>query len=240
MERPAQSQSCCEPMESWGISGLDAAGGGLIAKAFNMLSAPGHRVLCAIAAHFVAKALDERDRAVIVALDNANLLLRELTRFGFDFEGALHEERLVYLYYKPAFRHSFGLSADYAALFGEIRRLAGDVRRVALLNADLLFNLQSQHLADASVSSAVAAAGQFDFTVLGCYVPQASEAHRYLDASCSNLMPLYVTGTPLTGARPRRYRLAANKRPGAEPCPVLLDLDAEHEPIRVISCAEIA
>lgn len=96
---------------------------------------------------------------------------RSARRYGFDFDAALHDERLVYLYYKPTFLHSLSLTTDHAAMFAELRRLAGDIRRLALLSADPIFNLKGEYLAVASVSSLVAGAGGLDFTVLGTFVP---------------------------------------------------------------------
>lgn len=203
------------PHDPWGIDDFDYGHGGLVAGAYNMLATPDHDAAVAAIGHFLARGLRDGRRAVLVGFDNPRLILAKLEYYGFDYAAALESEQLIYLYYKPAFFHALSCSTDYTILFAEIRRLAGEVSRLAFLNADMLFNLQSEYLAHVTAAKLAAAAGAGPTTVLGCFVHQRIAPHWLLDATCANLMPGYLVMRSVPRRAARCYAVKWRKGPGA-------------------------
>lgn len=209
-------QSCRDASilhEPWGIEHFDRCYGGLLAGVFNILAASDHDAAIAAVGHFLAQGLEDQQRVALVGFDNPQLLFSKFALYGWDFIPALESERLVYIYYKPAFFHTLSFTDDYKIPFAELRRLTGAIERLAFLNADALLNLQSEYLArDSAVK--LAAAGCGSTTTLGCFVHQNTASHRLIEMGCCSLMPSYLVLRALPHHVNRRYALEWRKGPG--------------------------
>jgi len=209
--------------EPWCVDAFDRQQGGLLGGVFNMMAVPDDQAAAAAIGHFLACGLQGGGRVCVVALDHPCLALAKFAAYGFDFAAALESEQLAYLYYKPIFSDALSFNAEHAAVFAEIRQLAGDVGRVAFFNVDLLFNLQSESLARASAVRLAAVAN--GTTALGCCVLRDSKSHRNLDKICSELMPSYLAMRRVPQANRRRYALTWRKGPHAAGVENILDLE---------------
>lgn len=177
----------------WGVEAADRQFGGLVRGAFNMLETPDHSSCAAAVGHFLATALNQGERAVLVTFDNPQWLLACLEYYGFDFRSHLEAEELIYIYYKPTFAHALSFTPSYEALFREIETLALEpVTRIGFLNADTLINSQTAYLAKESVQRLLAATSQRNYTVLGCYMAQGSASEIHLSDACAALLPVYM------------------------------------------------
>jgi hypothetical protein len=204
--------------EPWGLEEFDRRFGGLAGGTFNMLAAPNYDTALAAIGHFLARGLQKKQRAALITLDNPRFTFSKLAMYGFNCETAMKSERLIYLYYKPAFTQALSCSTDYKALISEILGLAGPIHRMAFLNAELLFNLQTEYLARVSASKLTAETGCGSITTLGCYISQATHSCTLLDAACNSLMPSYLLLRSGTGQHARQYTLEWRKSPFASVC----------------------
>lgn len=171
--------------------GPGTAHGRLIPHTLNVCSFPSHEATLVTIGGFLAEGLYGDERVALVAFENVSLTIAEFARLGWDFDSAIASERLVYLYYRPVFAQALSLTADYEALFAELKRLTGKVSRLALLNAELLFNLQSQHLSNLSASKLAATRIADGLTVLAGYTRQDDPSFHWLDTSCASVMLSY-------------------------------------------------
>lgn len=180
------------PRIAWGVEAFDRKYGGLIANGINMLSVPDHDSAIVAVGHFLAHGINQDQCTAIVTFDNPAMTLSRLSLYGFDFDAALHTERLVYLYYKPTFLHVLSCSTDYGNLFNEILKLSGPITRLAFLDADMLFDLQTEYLARVSASKLAMGFYHESVTTLGCFVRQDLRSNMLLDAVARNHMSSYI------------------------------------------------
>lgn len=200
-------------LSPWGVAEFDRVCGGLCAGNINLLSAANYDASIAAAGHFLTKGLRSEQRVAIVSLDNPNNMFAKLATYGFHYESALRSERLVYLYYKPTFHHSLSCTTDYRVLFDELQSLTGPVSRIAILNTELLFNLQTETLARESASK-LASVSTFDnTTVLGCFVRQNARSHALLESVCNSIMPCYLVVKAKPTRQARHYVIEWRKGP---------------------------
>ncbi len=200
----------------FGIRPADETLPGLVSGTFNLLEAPDATAADVVLAHFLYQTLKRGARAALVSFDNPHWRLAQFAGYGFDFTAALEDDRLTCLYYRPTLSRYLGFGAEYGALFGELRRLAGPVERVGFLNPEVMFNLESDSLAAESISRFVASAGKLGGTALGVYVPNGSEQHARLHAAGSRLFAGAFALRHGASARGHDYVLESVK--GAQPC----------------------
>jgi len=200
----------------WGIAGFDRLYGGIAAGGLTMLSTPEYDSAIAAVGHYLARSLEDGQRATIVSFDKSSLMLAKLAHYGFDFKEALQLEKLVYLYYKPTFLHALSCSTDYAALFKEILTLSGPITRLAFLNADMLFNLQTEYLARVSASKLASAFGCESVTTLGCFVRQHLRSYQLLDAVCNSQISSYIRIRRKINFNDQNYAINWRREPDAD------------------------
>jgi hypothetical protein len=197
----------------WGIEPFDRQYGGLARSQLNVLAVPERMAAIAAAGHFLAYGLTQGQRVALVALDNALLVCSQLAYYGFDFHSALETEQLVFIYYKPVFPSDWNMPTDYAALFAEIRALAGNINRLALLNADVLTNSQTPGAARASVARLATGATTIDVTTLTCLAQRTTRETDFLTAACRQLLPCYLELRRVPPAARAHYSLTWASHP---------------------------
>lgn len=180
-------------IDQWGIESFDKLYGGLPRSTFNLLRTCNKATqLCAIG-HFIEAGLRCNERTVLVGFENASPLFKSLDFYGFPFTKALKEERLIYLYYKDSFSQSLSFTVDYKQIFSELLNIAGsEVNRIAFLNADTLFNLQSHLLARSSAERLTSAVAGMDICILGAYQKLSSSTQEHLDSVALTLLDSYL------------------------------------------------
>jgi len=200
--------------EPWGIIPFDRDYTGLPRYIFNLLRACDKGSAITAIGHFLQTGLYRGERVALIGFDNPSYLLASLKHFGFSFETALHSEQLIYLYYKASFSHSLSLTTDYHQLFDEISHLGqSSLDRIAFINADALFNLESHLLARASAERINEATAGLDALVLGCYQATDTPVHKHLDSVGEISLSSYLELKPSKDQSSGVYRLVCRKHP---------------------------
>lgn len=200
-------------LSSWGLSEFDRVYGGICAGSLNLLSTPNYDSAIAATGHFLTKGLRSEQRVALVSLENPNNTFSKLAAYGFHYDAALRSERLVYLYFKPTFHNALSCTTDYRLLFDELISLSGPVSRVAILNAELLFNLQSENLARESAAKLAAVTSFDNPTIMGSFVKQNSRSHAILESVCSSMLPSYIVIKAKPSRQSRHYVIDWRKGP---------------------------
>lgn len=177
----------------WGVPLFDNNYQGLPMRAFNLLeTADRFSGLLGIAC-FIKTGLEQGETVTLITFDNPENVLKKLTKLGFDFTEMVGNERLFILSYKSTFTRSLNISTDYQALFNEIISLSNHkATRLAFLNADLLFNLESYNLTTVSVSKIHSAAQHIAGTILAQFTTVDDMPHRRLRNISASLLDCYL------------------------------------------------
>jgi hypothetical protein len=150
----------------------------------------------------------------LVCFDHPAYLLPSFREHGFDFEGALLSEQLIYLYYKPSFSYALNFSTNYQSLIDEAKYLSrGNVSRIVFLNADVLFNLESHLLAELSAEKLLATFNTPECTLLGCYEAADTATHNLLDDTSKASLSSYLEIRSHNDAMDPVYNLCVHKFP---------------------------
>jgi hypothetical protein len=160
----------------------------LAAGNFNLLMAEDSSSLDAAVAHFLSHALVRGARVAVLSSESPQERLARFKDFGFDLMAALDDDQLAYIHYRPTLSRALG-GADYSLLFDEVRRLAGPVERIAFLDPEMLFALESDGDAAASIGRFAAGAHRLGATALGAFVPDGKPRHQRLHQRGSELLP---------------------------------------------------
>ena len=144
-------------------------------------------------------------------------MLANFKEAGFCFDNELLTQQLIYLYYKPLFSYSLCYITDYRQLFEEIILLSnGDIGRIAFLNADVLFNLESHLLAEASAHHIITSFSDDKKTILGCYQASNTPSHQILDQIGKEFLGSYLEIRSAAVENDRAYELLLHKYPLAD------------------------
>lgn len=178
------------PRARWGVPLFGKSYQGLPPNALNILeTADVFSGLLGIAL-FINTGLKHGEHVTLVTFDAPENVLARFQRLGFDFEAAVDSGVLCIISYKHTLLRSLNIATDYQAMIEEIRRLGTDkTARFAILNANLLFNLESHTLTTLSVSKLSMATRGIDGTVLAQFTTVDDESHQRLRHICTSLLP---------------------------------------------------
>ena len=141
-------------------------------------------------------------------------MFAKFKEYNFDFDDALLTEQLIYLYYKPVFSFSLNLATNYRLLFDEIKALAkSEAGRIAFLNSEVLFNLETHLLAETSAEKIMATFCDQDCVVLGCYQATNSHVNTYLNDICHTSLRSFLEITSVNQGGENKYELILHKSP---------------------------
>lgn len=186
----------------WGIPMFDNNYQGLPKNAFNLLETADHFSGLLGIACFIKTGLEQGETVTLIAFTTPEKMLQKFTRLGFDFLEMVNCERLHILSYKPAFTRSLNISTDYQALFHEISCLSDHkATRLAFMNADLLFNLESYNLTTVSVSKIHAATQQIAGTILAQFTTVDDLPHHRLRNISTSLLDCYLVISRKEGSK---------------------------------------
>jgi hypothetical protein len=203
-----------DDIQTWGIVSFDKTYNGLPTRVFNLVHACNKEICIVAIGHFLQAGIELQQRAVLVGFDHPAHLLSKFNGYGFSFEEALNKEQLIYLYYKPSFSHSLNFSTDYKLLFNEIKNLAkGGVKRIAFLNANSLFNLETYILAESSAEKITASFADHNCAILGCYQTIENASHQHLDMVGKTLLRSYIEIQQQEEGNDRCYNLILHNSP---------------------------
>lgn len=192
--------------KAWGLPSFDRRYNGLPINDFNLLETDEGIIGLLGIAHFIDAGLKADEGVALISFAPPEQTLQRLVRIGFDFQEALDNEKLFVYSYQDTFSRTLNISTNYHALFEELNTLAqAPVTRSAFLNADLLFNLQSHHLATISATRLVKATREAGHTVLAHYTYNDTQAHQHMKAVCQSLLSCYITIK-----RSKNHRFALN------------------------------
>lgn len=177
----------------WGVPLFDENYQGLPARSFNLLETCDRFSGLLGIACFINTGLEQGEAVTLIAFDSPENVLRRFKKLGFDFTNMVNCERLFILSYKTTFTRSLNISTDYQALFAEIESLSDNKStRLAFLNADLLFNLESYNLTTISVSKIHQAAENIAGTILAQFTTVNDASHRRLRNISASLLDCYL------------------------------------------------
>jgi hypothetical protein len=203
-----------DELQTWGIEPFDNSYSGLPTRAFNLVRTCSQEISIVAIGHFLQAGIELRQRVVLVGFDHPAHLLSKFNGYGFSFDDALNKEQFIYLYYKPCFSHSLSFSTDYKLLFNEIKTLAnGTVERIAFLNSDILFNLETYFLAETSAERITASFADHNCVILGCYQTIENISHQHLDMVGQALLRSYIKIQQQEESNDRCYKLTLQNSP---------------------------
>ena len=210
-------ESSHNELEPWGINAFDSEFVGLPKLTFNLLRTCNLQTNNSAIGHFLKSGIELDQRVALIGFEHPNYMLANFKEAGFCFDNELLSQQLIYLYYKPLFSYSLCYVTDYRKLFDEILLLAnGDISRIAFLNADVLFNLETHLLAEASVQHIISAFSSAGNTILGCYQASDTPSHLSLDQISKECLSSYLEIRPATNGNDRSYELRLHKFPLAD------------------------
>ncbi len=202
-----------EDIVPWGIASFDRTYGGLPGRTFNLLRACSSEISLVSIGHFLKTGIESGKCVTLVCFDHPYYILTRLSDLGFSFEDDILSEKFIYLYYKPDFSHSLSLLNNYQQMFSEARNLSNDSSRIAFLNVDVLFNLESYLLAESSAERIITSFNSPDCVVLGCYQASGTTGHQRLDEVGRTLLSSYLEIRHAGNVDDRRYELIMHKSP---------------------------
>ena len=201
-------------VKPWGIYSFDRVYKGLPCQTLNLLRANSKDIAYAAVGNFIQAGLDRGERVAIISFDHPDHLMPNFQEHGFSFERELLSEQLYYFYYKSRFSYALSLSTNYQKLFEELLRLGNsEISRIVFLNADVLFNLESQLLARSSAERILASFARRNCVILGCYKSENIPTHNLLDEIGRGSMQSYLELTKGTGNNDWREYLTLHKFP---------------------------
>lgn len=201
-------------MAVWGTDPFGYCCTELPTRAFNLLRVSSRGATVLAIGHFLQAGLERDQRVALVSFDHPGHLLAGFREAGFYFDRALLAEQLIYLYYKPVFSLSLNLSTNYRQLYSEIARLSnGQVSRIAFLNAEVLFNLESHLLAVSSADKLMAAFSSEHCSVLGIYHGFDTPAHHLLHQVSKASMSSYLEIREMIAGKDLVHELVIHNAP---------------------------
>lgn len=207
-------QGAFNKLEPWGITSFDRDYGGLPKLVFNLLRACNKEVSIAAIGHFLKAGIELGQRVVLVSFEHPAYLMDNFKEYGVSFDDELLSEQLIYLYYKPFFSHSLNFATNHQKLFDEVQSLAkGDISRIAFLNADVLFNLETHLLAESSAERIMASFSSEHCMVLGCYQATDTLSHQHLDEVSKTVLTSYIEIRPSAHGKDLLYEMILHKSP---------------------------
>jgi len=200
--------------EPWGIKPYDQVCGGLPKRVFTLLRCCSEEVSIVATAQYLKAGIDLGQRVSLVCFDHPDYLLDKFKSLGFNFVDSLLAEQMIYLYYKPFFSHALNLATNYKQLFDEAIKLSmGNISRIAFLNTEVIFNLETYLLAEASAQKIIESARTDDIILLGSYHATNISSHRYLDQIGRTLLSSFLEIASASEEDDRRYKLILHKLP---------------------------
>lgn len=156
-----------------------------------------------ILAKMLKRHLNQGKKIIVASPAAPEYLMQQLSQLEYDFNQKVTSEQMILFSYQSSVSSNISLSADYAAVFNELKQLSGiEADLIILLGVDMLFNLESQNLAYTTINKFFHAIQQLDSHVIAQFIRNDSTAHNRLVAACSSLIPPYVTvNTSLTSGR---------------------------------------
>jgi len=204
----------------WGVTRFDEAYGGLPKRQFNLLQTCNKEVTLAALCHFIKAGMELEHPVVVVGFEHPRQVFYGATQYHFDLEAALASEQLIYLYYKPIFSFSLNFATNYRQLLDEIRCLAKTkTARIAFLNAEALFNLETRFLAETSAEKIMADFSDERFLILGCIQNTPGNTDPCLKQICHTSLHSVMEIRPAQRDASRKYELIAHKNPLRAPQP---------------------
>lgn len=178
----------------WGVSLFDKHYHGLPLNCFTLLETSDNRSGLLGISRFLAKGIQLNQTVALITFEEPEHVLTKLMQLGLNCHEMLYMERLFILSYKETFTRSLNMSNSYHSIFDEIKRLTHDqVERIAFLNTDLLFNLESTNLATLSATKLTRATKQSKTTVLAQYTRNEGDSHKRLQEACHSLIDCYIS-----------------------------------------------
>lgn len=192
----------------WGIPLFDKKYSGLPQNSLNILKTLDEKSGFLSIFRFLLKGIQLDEKVVLIAFEDPEDILSRIRSSGLDCDQILESERLYILSYKDTFTRSLNMTENYRLIFDEIKKLTSeDVSRIAFLNADLLFNLETYNLAVISASKLYRAAKLSNSTILAQYTCNSGRSHRLLEEASHSLVDCYITM-----ARSKENKLKLNVR----------------------------
>ena len=167
--------------------------GQLTPRTFHMLeSLDSGSGLLAIA-HFLCLGLTRGETVALVTHENPKTVAGWFAQIGLDAEKHLRDESLLYFYYKPTFHQSLNISANYETMFTEIHAMTPQpISRLAFLNAETLFNLESLTLAYISAEKLLTASSRHPCITLGQTIQLSTHASQHLQNASASVLGSYL------------------------------------------------
>lgn len=177
----------------WGLPLFDHHYKGLPINSFSVLETADNRSGLLSVARFLMKGIQLNETVTLVTFDDPEKIINKLSAMGVNCQDMIYMERLFILSYKETFSRSLNISTDYHGIFSEIKMLSNDKStRIAFLNTDLLFNLESTNLANMSAIKLSRAAKDSKTTVLAQYTLISGDAHKRLQEACQAIVECYI------------------------------------------------
>ena len=169
---------------NWGIQTADHFFGGIPANYLSVVESPNEIIGLASIGSFLAEGVRQEEKCCLVCLESPELVTEKLQSIGFDFSGAIREERMIVLSFQPEILHEIGMSHDTKSLWQEIVLLChGSPARLALLSIHSLVNTHSPMLMNNSAQK-IATLSQYlsdsGTTVLSQFVHYQSSIYTEL------------------------------------------------------------
>ena len=203
-----------DALTPWGITSFDSNFIGLPKLTFNLLRTCNKETNIAAIGHFLQEGIEQDQRVALVCFDHPVYLLNSFKEYGFCFDKELLSEKLIYIYYKPFFSHALNFATDHHQLFDEIKRLSkNDISRIAFLNTDVLFNLETHLLAESSAERIMASFSDSHCTVLGSYQVADTQTHQRLDEVSQTTLSSYIEIKPVAYSSDNTYEFILRKSP---------------------------
>lgn len=188
---------------SWGHGLFDQNTKGVPASQMSVLESPCELSGYAAMGAFLAEGLSKGEKVALVALQEPSLLMDKFQSVGFDFSGAVREERLFVFSFQPEVLHEMGLSHDLADFWKEFCYLCqGAPARMVLLNLDSLINTNSPMLTNSSaqkISTLSSYLAECGTTVLGHFIHYKTSSYTELSIAFRKTMAAYFRMTRLAG-----------------------------------------
>jgi len=193
----------------WGLPYFDRQYNGLPVNSFNMLETSDNKLGLLAIAKFLIKGIQLNQNVVLITYDDPEKIIEKFSNMGFNLQNMIYMERLFILSYKETFSRSLNISTDYNGLFNEVKNLTNPkASRIAFLNANLLFNLESNNLATMSASKLTHAARNVGLTVLAQYTFIDGRAYQHLKEACHSMIDCYIS---IYTAENKKLALRVNK-----------------------------
>lgn len=207
-------QSFVNKLKPWGITLFDENYGGLPNLTFNLLRTCNKATSISAIGHFLKAGIEQGEHVVLVGFDNPAYLFENFKEYGVSFDDELLSEQFIYLYYKPFFSHSLNFATNHKKLLDEVKSLSkGNIGRIAFLNTDVLFNLETHLLAESSAERIVASFNDVDCLIMGSYQATDTNTHQRLDEVSKNFLNSYYEIKLSSNNNKQEYELIAHKSP---------------------------